>query len=320
MDNFDKFFENLDELDNKEIIKEDNDYKDCCKNKNNIRIDEKSQTVCNVCRTILNHIVDNPEWRYYGANDSKKSDPTRCGMPVNVLLPESSVGSDIKYNQNPEMYKIRKLQQWNSMPYKERSLYKVFTELADICHKNHLPSIILNEAKSIYKIISNTKISRGSNRIGIKAATVYFACKECNVPRSSKEIAVMFNIDITVMTKGIKNCNEILHMNKNHKNRFKNHDSIYPIDFIERFCNRLNIDDHIDTIKEICKITIDKNIISENTPPSIAAGCIFLFLKIKNIKISKKQLADTCKISEVTINKCTKKLESNLHLFTELNI
>ena len=99
---------------------------------------------------------------------TKKSDPTRCGMPVNVLLPESSIGSDIKYNQNPEMYKIRKLQQWNSMPYKERSLYKVFTEISDICHKNNLPSIILNEAKSIYKIISNTKISRGSIRIVLK--------------------------------------------------------------------------------------------------------------------------------------------------------
>ena len=31
------------------------------------------------------------------------------------------------------MYKIRKLQQWNSMPYKEKGdLYKVFTEISDI--------------------------------------------------------------------------------------------------------------------------------------------------------------------------------------------
>ena len=75
MDNFDKFFENLDDLDNKdkELKKEKENHllKNCCKNKNNIRIDEKSQTVCNVCRSILNHIVDNPEWRYYGSIDKK---------------------------------------------------------------------------------------------------------------------------------------------------------------------------------------------------------------------------------------------------------
>tara|TARA_Y100000389_G_C17426882_1_gene500090 strand:- start:36 stop:1016 length:981 start_codon:yes stop_codon:yes gene_type:complete len=323
---FDKFYENLDEINPKEDEKEeensknDSKIKKCCSEPQNSGIDHQGQSICMVCDTILNKIVDNPEWRYYGCNDTKKSDPTRCGMPVNVLLPISSIGSDIKYNYNPDMYKIRKLQQWNSMPYKERSLYKVFLEISEICHKHNLPSIIINEAKSIYNIISNTKISRGSNRIGIKAATVYFACKECNVPRSSKEIADIFNIDITVMTKGVKKCQEILYMNKLNKNRFKNHESIYPIDFIERFCNKLNIDQYVDNIKLICKITIDNNIISENTPPSIAAGCIFLFLKNNNIKISKKQISETCRISEVTINKCTKKLELHNNLFTESNI
>ena len=62
--------------------------------------------------------------------------------------------------------------------------------------------MIIDEASSLYTIISSTKISRGSNRKGIIAACVFYACKECNVPRSSKEIANMFDIDITVMTKG----------------------------------------------------------------------------------------------------------------------
>ena len=120
------------------------------------------------------------------------------------------MGSGISLQNNSQkMYTIRKLQQWISMPYKERSLYKVFIEITEICKQNNFPSIIINEAKSIYKIISNTKISRGSNRIGIKAASVYFACKECNVPRSTKEIAEMFNISITIMTKGTKKCQEI---------------------------------------------------------------------------------------------------------------
>ena len=74
-----------------------------------------------------------------------------------------------------------------------------------------------NLSKSLYKIISQTKISRGSNRKGIIAACVYFACKDCNVPRSSKEVAEIFNINGTVMTKGVKKCQEIIHMNKKNK-------------------------------------------------------------------------------------------------------
>ena len=127
---------------------------------------------------IVTNIIEGAEWRFYGASDSKSSDPTRCGMPVNQLLPESSVGTSISYRGgNKNMYKIRKYQQWNGMPYKERSLYKVFLEIQGKCSKHNIPNVIITEAKSLYKIISSTKISRGSNRTGIIAACVYFGCQ-----------------------------------------------------------------------------------------------------------------------------------------------
>ena len=67
-------------------------------------------TKCKVCSNIISNIVDNPEWRYYGNVDTKSSDPTRCGMPVNTLLPESSVGSSISYSSNTKtMNQIRKI-------------------------------------------------------------------------------------------------------------------------------------------------------------------------------------------------------------------
>ena len=35
------------------------------------------------------------EWRYYGSNDTKSSNPTRVGNACNKLLPESSLGTFI---------------------------------------------------------------------------------------------------------------------------------------------------------------------------------------------------------------------------------
>lgn len=306
---FDKHFDFIDSLnhdDEKEII-------NCCSKIENIEI-EQGMTKCKICSNIISNIVDNPEWRYYGSGDNKSSDPTRCGMPVNTLLPESSVGSSIGYNSNTKtMNQIRKYQKWNGMPYKERSLYKVFIDIQEISKKNNLPNIIINEAKSLYSIISQTKISRGTNRKGIIAACVYFACKECNVPRSSNEIAEMFSIETTIMTKGVKKAQEIISMNKKNKKRLSKSISIHPEDFIERFCNRLELNkEDTKKITEICKKCMNKNIISENTPPSIAAGCIYYYIKkIDNITITKKDISNICKISEVTINKCTKKIELN---------
>ena len=48
----------------------------------------------------------------------------------------------------------------------------------------------------------------------------------------------------------------------------------------------------------------------------MSSGCIHLYIKNQNINISKKEISDICKISEVTINKCTKKLESREELFS----
>ena len=309
-----QYIDSLNPIEDRKIPEE------CCNYKYNYMYDN-GIIKCKKCENIINNITESPEWRYYGSTDSKSSDPTRCGMPVNTLLPESSVGSTISYHNNTKtMNQIRKYQQWNGMPYKERSLYKVFLDIQEVCKRHNLPNIIINESKSLYTIISQTKISRGSNRKGIIAACVYFACKECNVPRSSKEISEMFNIKIPVMTKGVKKCQEIIHMNKKNKTRLiQNTNAIKPDDFIERFCNRLNINElDIQRIIHICNLSVDLNIITENTPPSIAAGCIFYFIKENELTITRKEISEICRISEVTINKCAKKLEGNQELLNKL--
>ena len=300
----------------KKVEKEDSK---CCDLKDNY-LNDNDMVICKVCKNVITNICDNPEWRYYGSRDNKSSDPTRCGMPVNTLLPESSVGSSVSFSSNSNgMYQIRKMQQWSGMPYKERSVYKVFLEIQNVCNRNNIPSKIITEAKSIYKIVSTTKISRGTNRAGIIASCVYFACKECDVPRSSKEIADMFGITSNIMTKGVKKCQEIIHMDKKNKNRISKTKSTKPIDFINRFCNKLNINESdTQNILNICKITVENSIISENTPPSIASGCIYYFIKKKNLCITKKQISDICRISEVTINKCCKIIEEKDDLFNEL--
>ena len=162
---FEKHFDFIDSLSQDECKKNIN----CCSLQENVQ-NEQGMKKCKVCSNIISNIVDNPEWRYYGNVDTKSSDPTRCGMPVNTLLPESSVGSTIGYNSNTKtMNQIRKFQKWQGMPYKERSLYKVFLEIETKCKKNDITPKVIETSKTLYKIISLTKISRGSNRIGIIA-------------------------------------------------------------------------------------------------------------------------------------------------------
>ena len=58
-----------------------------------------------------------------------------------------------------------------------------------------------------------------------------------------------------------------------------------------------------------CKNCRKKKLIPENTPHSIAAGIIYYVSLSCNLNINKKDINKTSQISEVTINKCYKKLE-----------
>ena len=308
METLDKYFDDLQDL--TEVPK--TVEKTCCDDIKN-QIQDNGMILCKDCGNYVTNIVDGPEWRFYGANDSKSSNPTRCGMPVNQLLPFSSVGTSISNRGGLKMNRVKTVHNWNSIPYKERSLMKVFQWINDICKKYNLPEIIIKEAQSLYSIISKIKISRGSNRKGIIAACVYFACKDLKVGRSVNEIAEIFSIDSKILTKGCKQFKEIIESSKQNTKRINGYKSVTMDDFIGRFCSKLNLtQDDIKEIHKLVKQCKDLGIENENTPPSMAAGCIFLYIKHNKTDFNKQGISDVCKISEVTINKCYKKLENYL--------
>lgn len=306
MDNEDELWtELLNDLkisDNDNIINDDLCINDKCKN-NEFEYDEQDK-ICLKCGTIQSKDIDlTAEWRYYGNDDNKTSNPTRCGMPTNEFLPKSSLGSVIGMDNNSKNYyqmnRIRKYHMWNSMPYKERSLYEVINKLNTTACNGGISQSIIEDAKKFYKSISEKKISRGENRDGLIASAIYMSCKNNFVPRSAKEIATMFGLNITTMTKGCKKFQEIMKINV---------ESTSPEDFITRFCSKLN---RID-IEPICRYVVKKadeySIVSQNSPPSVSSGCIFLCSQEYNYGLTKKQISKACEISEVTVNKCYKVL------------
>ena len=74
----------------------------------------------------------------------------------------------------------------------------------------------------------------------------------------------------------------------------------------------------------LCKFVAKKievtNIISNNIPHAIAAGIIFFVSQIVDISICKKDIKTICGVSEVTINKCAKKLYENKNVLIPKSI
>ena len=268
------------------------------------------------CGIIYKDIIDqSAEWRYYGADDNHNSDPTRCGMPINPLLKESSYGCKVLTigQMSYEMRKIRRYTEWQSMPYKEKLQYDEFQTITIMAQNAGIPKIIIDSAIIYHKKISEYELSfRGDNRDGILAASIYISCRINNFPRTAKEIANIFNLDVTSATKGCKNALSIINnLEKDMNNKEKtNFGKTKPESFIERFCSKLNINNELTKLCQFISIKIEKeNIIPENTPNSIAAGVVYFISQICKLNISKKDVKNVSETSEVTINKCYKKLE-----------
>ena len=290
----------------------------CERCENILAFSEEGFLTCtnNKCGIIYKDLVDqSAEWRYYRSDDNQNADPTRCGMPINPLLEESSYGCKVLcYGlMSYEMRKIRRYTEWQSMPYKEKSQYDDFQIITRMANNAGIPKMIIDDAIIYHKKISESDTTfRGDNRDGILAASIYIACRINNYPRTAKEIATIFHLDATSATKGCKNALSIINIlekdmiNKDKTNLCKTK----PEAFIERYCSKLNINNELTKLCQFISIKIEKmNLMPENNPPSIATGIVYFVSQLCKLNISKRAVGKVSDTSEVTINKCYKKLE-----------
>ena len=72
----------------------------------------------------------------------------------------------------------------------------------------------------------------------------------------------------------------------------------------------MNINSELTKVSQFIAVRIEaNNLMPENTPHSVAAGIVYFVSQMCNLNISKRDVKNISEISEVTINKCFKKLE-----------
>ena len=271
--------------------------------------------VCLDCSLINRELLDrNPDWNNF--NDGKNV-INRCGCPTNYFLPKSSLGTKVKHSK---FSRISMLQTWDNMPYRERSLLAVLKDIEVRCKKKNIPLQVIENAKILFKHINDSKhlegfnqgkniIIRGLNRQCLIAACVFNGATLQEIPLSPKEIGEIFDINEKQVTRGCRKFRDIL----------KTHDILRFIkssqsqDFISRkaYSNQLNLDNsHINVAKKIATNVKRLDIAPDHQPRSIAAGSVMLMSNILDLNISKKNISECFKISQVTIMKTYRKIFS----------
>lgn len=316
----DEIWDLLDSLESTELVSENISSEISIENKctgcNSINLDFDSSrgiVVCLDCSLINRELLDrNPDWNNF--KDGKNT-VSRCGCPTNYFLPKSSLGTKVK---NGRFSRISMLEKWGQMPYKERSLLNVLQDIERKCKARNVTGSIIENAKILFKHINDSKhieglnegkniIIRGLNRQCLIAACVFNGATLQNIPLSPKEISEIFNISEKQVTRGCRKFRDIL----------KKHDVLQYIkssqshDFIARkaYVKKLNLENsHIDVAKKIARNVKKLDIAPDHQPRSIAAGSVMLMSHILDLNISKKNISETFRISQVTIMKTYRKI------------
>ena len=312
-----------------EISDDENDACYECGEKDTLIEDTtKGIIVCTSCGSINQELIDeSPEWRQYNNDDSKSDYLNRCGGPNSYFLPKSSLGTSIAGSCYG---RLKTIQKWNSMVYKERSLNSVLEGIIDKCTKYGIQKIIIDDAKIMYKKLSECKytdgknkgrniIFRGNNRKSLIAACVFISCIKNKNPLNPKEVAKMFDLHVTRITKGCKQLYRLMKTYDEH-NIFDDVDTSNPEFYIARYCKKLNVP------ASYCQVAVDvsKNctklkIASDHTPQSVAAGSILIMVDYKKLGTSKKYISELFKISEVTISKIYRKMAEYKNILLDNN-
>jgi len=151
------------------------------------------------------------------------------------------------------------------------------------------------------------------NRDGIKAASIYISCRLNGCPRTAHEIAQIFRIDKTSATTGCSMAVNILHNIERDLDPSNQTELCVtlPSSFIERYCSRLQFNQEQTMLaKFITKKIEQQQMITDNIPHAIAAGIIYFVAYNCNNNVTKQDIKVISGVSEVTINKCFKKLET----------
>lgn len=280
--------------------------------------------VCADCNTVVTRLIDSSaEWRCFASSDgARATNPTRCAPPANALLPMTgaSVSSSCYGGgkaggrsggsqndgaaQSARKYSIgralQRLSMWNSMTHRERNLYNIFDAMTTNACNNGISPCILEEAKALYKRIADSKLSRGDNRKALIACSIYTACKLNAVPRSVREIAIMFDVDTAAMTRACKQFQSVLRTNVI---------SSRPDDFISRFCSKLELGhDVVALCQHVTRVVEEMCVVTENTPPALAASIISFCCEHLGVDVPRKYVASVCQISAPTVAKSHKRL------------
>jgi transcription initiation factor TFIIB len=284
--------------------------------------DKRGELVCAKCGLVIeeNEIDQGPEWRAFDHEQSEKR--VRVGAPSTYTIHDKGLSTDMDWRNKDsygksiptrtrgQLYRLRKWQRRIRVKdASERNLAFALTELDRMASKLLLPKQVREAAAMIYRKAVEKNLIRGRSIEGVAAASLYAACRECNIPRTLDEIAEVSKVD----RKEIGRTYRFIAREINLKLM-----PTLPTDYVARFCSELKLGMDVQTKSmEILEQAHEKGLTSGRGPTGVAAAAIYLATILCNNRRTQRSIAEVAGVTEVTIRNRYKELAEKLGIEVE---
>lgn len=279
----------------------------------NIVLSDYSVNVCLSCKSSLGVDLDfHPEWR----NDDKGEDMSRCNMPRNELLPDSSMAICISGKTRSILSSdLARTLTWNSVPHHERSLQNKLNCITYVCKQNDIPVAIIESTSKLYHDIIRkleevqSRRKRANNDKGLMAGALYISFLIYRKPKTYADVAQIFEIETRYVSPAVSL------FAKYFPHLIPSNDSTEPSsnmdDLITEFCDALNMQlEHKNRVTDIVNRVTRLGILENNIDTSVVAGSIFFVASEYGLPIKPSDINERCHVSVPTINKVCDKITS----------
>ena len=279
----------------------------------------RAELVCEDCGLVIDEdLIDHgPEWRAFDSDQREKR--ARTGAPMTYTIHDKglstiidwknrdSYGKSIPTRNRAQLYRLRKWQRRVRISgATERSLAIALSGLDRLASSMSLPRTVRETAAMIFRKAALKKLVRGRSIEGVTAASLYAACRQCNVPRTLDEISNTARISRKEIGRTYRYISRELELKLMPTS---------PQDYISRFCSvlKLSADVKAKTL-EILHEATNRELTSGRGPTGIAAASLYIASVLCGERRTQREVADVAGVTEVTIRNRYKELAEKMDI------
>ncbi|PUU73011.1 cyclin-like protein [Tuber borchii] len=286
--------------------------------------------VCGSCGLVLgDRIVDTrSEWRTFSNDDQAGDDPSRVGDAANPFLNGAQLETTISYTPGGAGRELHRAQNKTAGDKSTKGLLAAYKEIGAFCDSINIQKVVSDAAKQLFKIVDDHKAFKGKPQEAIIAGCIFIACRQCQVPRTFREIFALTKVPKKEIGRVFKALEKFFAAQDSKKmdeitksggivddsQQYKTTSSTKATELMIRYCNNLNLTQNCTTIaQELADRAATIGTLAGRSPISSAAACIYMVSYLMKQPKTAKEISTIAGVSDGTIRNAYK------HLYTDRN-